>query len=385
MASFTDLHPCPHCGSEMHNGAMVRHEPMCFKNPAVFALCRSALASLSDRQRGITLTHYKALRTIDNTLPARTTLQNMTGCGPWNDVLAAFGLLPPDEKQPCPHCGKEYLYSAIADHVATCKAARPKPPAVTKVTPPPPPPRKERKPINIFVTRPVSPKAPVVCPVCDMQPIDPRRHVCPEDPVILAWLAATLPDPADLERIITAAEYKALPKRAISAAMLTRYYGTWPALAARFGLDCRASRAGAPELTPAVRAVLHRLADELHGGEYGPSISEYQVYAGTPVRKAHVLRDAFCSWNAVLAAAGLQPGTRSQYYLAAHERRKAHFAVLGTQPGPVASRYERNDEPISREAAGLFIGDDDPRKANYKPPIIHTDHVPAGYVRVMIR
>lgn len=352
MASFTDLHPCPHCGKQMHNGAMARHEPMCFKNPAVYALCRSALASPSDRQRGITLTHYRALSAIDNSLPARTTLQNMTGCGPWNDVLAAFGLLPPDEKQSCPHCGKEYLYSAIAEHVATCKAARQKAPAA-KVAPPPVP-HKERKPINIFVTRPVSPKAPVVCPVCDMQPIDPRRHVCPEDPVILAWLAATLPDPADPERIITVAEYKALPERAIGTTTLTRYYGTWPALAKRFGLECRARRTGSPELTPAVRAVLHRLAEELHGSEYGPSISEYQVYAGAPVRKAHVLRDAFGSWNAVLAAAGLQPGTRSQYYLAAHERRKAHVATQGA-PAPVASRYERNDEPISREQVGLPV------------------------------
>jgi len=383
MASFTDLHPCPHCGSEMHNGAMARHEPMCFKNPAVFALCRSALASLSDRNRGITLTHYKALRTIDSTLPARTTLQNMTGCGPWNDVLAAFGLLPPDEKELCPHCGKEYLYSAIADHVATCKAARPKVPAVKAATPPPP--RKERKPLNIFVSRKPAPVKPLAaCPVCNMQPIDPRRHQCPEDPAILAWLAATLPDPADPERIITVAEYKALPKRAIGTATLTRYYGTWPALAARFGLECRAPRSGAPELTATVLAVLHRLAAELHDGEYGPSISEYQVYAGEPVRKAHVLRDAFGSWNAVLAAAGLQPGTRSQYHLAAHERRRVHEAARG-EPAPVASRYERGDEAVPREQQGLFVGDDDPRKPNYKPPIIHTDRVPPGYVRVMIR
>lgn len=383
MASFTDLHPCPHCGKQMHNGAMARHEPMCIKNPAVYALCRSALASLSDKQRGITLTHYRALSAIDNSLPARTTLQNMTECGPWNDVLAAFGLLPPDEKQPCPHCGKEYLYSAIADHTATCKAARPKAPAVTKVTPPPLP-RKERKPINVFVTRPAPPKPPVACPVCNMQPIDPLRHQCPEDPGVLAWLAATLPDPADPERIITCAEYKALPERAIGTTTLTRYYGTWPALAARFGLECRARRTGPPELPPAVRAVLHRLADELHDGEYGPSISEYQVYADQPVRKAHVLRDAFGSWNAVLAAAGLQPGTRSQYYLAAHERRRVHVAAQGAVQR-TAARFERGDEPISRETVGLFVGDDDPRKANYKPPIVHADRVPPGYVRVMIR
>lgn len=385
MASFTDLHPCPHCGSEMHNGAMTRHEPMCFKNPAVYALCRSALASLSDRSRGITLTHYKALRAIDRTLPARTTLQNMTGCGPWNDVLAAFGLLPPDEKQPCPHCGKEYPYSAIADHAAICKAARPKAP-VAKVAPPPVP-HKERKIYTFRSGKPRKPRTvppPQTCPQCNMTGIDPRRHLCPEDPGVLAWLAAALPDPADPERIITCAEYKALPERAISTTTLTRYYGTWPALAARFGLECRARRTGSPELTPAVRAVLHRLAEELHGSEYGPSISEYQVYAGAPVRKAHVLRDAFGSWNAVLAAAGLQPGTRSQYYLAAHERRKAHVATQG-EVQRTAARFERGDEPISRETVGLFVGDDDPRKTNYKPPIVHTDRVPPGYVRVMIR
>jgi hypothetical protein len=62
-------------------------------------------------------------------------------------------------------------------------------------------------------------------------------------------------------------------------------------------------------------------------------------------------------WGDVLRAAGLRVGTRSEYCAAAFARRKAHEAARPGVAQRVASRYERNDEPVSRETVGLPVLD----------------------------
>jgi hypothetical protein len=75
-------------------------------------------------------------------------------------------------------------------------------------------------------------------------------------------------------------------------------------------------------------------------------------------------------WAAVLESAGLRNGTRSEYTRAAQVRRKAHEAAQG-QRAIVASKYERGDEPISREQVGL--------------PVASVRRLPSGGTAMMIR
>lgn len=351
MARVKSLHPCPHCGKEMHAGAMVRHAPMCIKNPVVFARCRSALTNPLDGERGITLAQYNALRATDDSLPERTTLKNMTGRVLWCDVLAAFGLLSPNEKNPCPHCGKEYLYSVLVDHVAGCKAARPKVP-------------KQPKPVKLAPPKqpkPRTPKSPTACPQCGIRTGKLSLHVCPESPAIAAWLAQNLPNPSRPGYIIVQTDYDAIEHKPLWASALKRAYGSWAGLARRYGLQCQPSRGstpgmktgGIPGMDPASRVELHRLADLLHGGDFGPSFSEYSVHAEDAPLTASGLEKRFGTWGAVLAAADLRHGSRSEYHHAANARRKAHQRPQNERRG--RGSFDRGDEPISRDFTGIPV------------------------------
>jgi len=208
------------------------------------------------------------------------------------------------------------------------------------------------------------------------------KHVCPEDPAVVAWLTRVLPDPADPGRMITCREYRDLPDKAIAQNIIDKAYGSWRGLAARYGLEVRAQRRsidGKPQLDAPSVAELHRLAGELHDGTHGPSHGEYTIYATGPAMGTAGLKKLFGTWAAVLEAAGLRHGTHSYYVLAANARRKAHEAARGPR-GPVASKYERGDEAVSREPVGLPIA------SVQKPvPIVRPDEVYKGYVRTMIR
>lgn len=195
-------------------------------------------------------------------------------------------------------------------------------------------------------------KKPTTCPHCGITRFNMYRHVCPESPEIVAWLAEHLPDPAEPHRIISYNDYLSLPDQPISAPTLNKYIG-WPALAARFGLEERQPRGGTPQLAPVERAELHRLAQELHGGRIGPSHGEYGIYARDVPRKETGLAKAFGGWRAVLAAAGLPAGRMSDYVLASNARRRAHQAGRPNQNE--RSTFDRGDEPISRDYTGIPV------------------------------
>lgn len=349
--------PCPHCGAPMRAGSLKRHEPLCVKNPIAYARYHAALAAAPGNKRGITCARYVALSSADKTLPNVLTLRRMCGGRSWDAILAAFGLespLPEERRTKCPHCGKFVVAANMTEHVQACRqrTVQPKPPPAPKPATPRPP--------RIYTFTPRKPRTvppPQPCPQCGMPVINPRRHVCPEAPATVAWLAKHLPDPADPRRIISYKAYCALPSKPISPAVLNRYMG-WPALAARYGLEDRAAKRnddGTPQLDPADLAELHRLAWELHGGRLGPSHGEFGIFAEHARSKETSLAKAFGGWVNVLAAAGLPAGTIGDYIRAANARRAAQET---TKPqAPVASRYERGDEPISRETVGLPVLD----------------------------
>ena len=352
------LRQCSHCGNKMRAGSLTRHEPICVKNPTAAARYRAVLATAPGSDYGITCGRYVELSTADKSLPTVITLRRLVGVKRWDDVLAAFGLQPPAAEQRashCPHCGKFVGAAQLAEHAQECQrqqaarqAAKPKP---------------EPRPRKVYTFAPEkqrkqrTPPALQICPLCNMQRRNLGRHTCPEAPDVLAWLAANLPDPDYPGCIITVAKYKALPYRAISLTTLEAAYDSWGELAERFGLKLRT---GAPvpgnKLDAASIAELHRLAQELHGGAFGPSLSEYQLYATNGTYKAAGLAKMYGQrWGAVLEAAGLRVGTRSEYCAAAYVRRKAHEAARVDQVQRTASKYERNDEAIPREQRGLPV------------------------------
>lgn len=199
------------------------------------------------------------------------------------------------------------------------------------------------------------------CPTCKRMFRQLTLHICPEEPSIAAWLAETLPSPTRTGYIITLREYEAIEQPVVGAPVLKRVYGSWEGTAARFGLKCPPAKGGRKAamekrgdpggIDPASMAELHRLAQELHGGAFGPSRSEYLRFAGGTVLTAFGLEKRFGgSWRAVLTAAGLRGGTRSEYHHAAMDRRKEHQANQNER-----GSLDRGDEAISRETVGLPV------------------------------
>lgn len=363
MGKTDPLLPCPHCGSMMRAGSLKRHTPLCIKNPAAFTRYCEVLTSAPGSRQGITCGRYVELSNDDKTLPTVITLRRLAGKAKWPDVLAVFGLESPPlevQRSQCMHCGKFISGGKMAGHLQECKALQPKAP------PPPKPPRKAmnvlvpRKPMNVLVPRkPRTVPPPQTCEQCGAQRINMERHVCPEDPAVVAWLARVLPDPADPGRMITCREYRDLPDKAIAQNIIDKAYGSWRGLAARYGLEVRAQRRtidGKPKLDAATLAELRRLAIELHDDGHGPSHGEFTIYATGPAMGTAGLKKLFGTWAAVLEAAGLRHGSHSYYVRAANARRKAHEAARGPR-GPVASKYERGDEAIPREPVGLTVCD----------------------------
>jgi hypothetical protein len=177
--------------------------------------------------------------------------------------------------------------------------------------------------------------------------------VCVKEPVVHAWLAQNLPDP-DAPRYILPAYKFDLLNPPVSRGPLESHYGTWRNLAAAFGLLMRTRARGerVMELDPDVAAELRRLADELHGGAFGPSTSEYDMYRSPGAIMTHGLQHRHGAWADVLALAGLRVGTMSEYQRASFVRRKANQA---NQNERGCASLERGDEPISREYTGLPV------------------------------
>lgn len=192
------------------------------------------------------------------------------------------------------------------------------------------------------------------CPHCrrDFARID-LHTVCVQEPAVHAWLAQNLPDPDAPRYIIPTYKFDQL-NPPVSRGPLGTHYGTWRNLAAAFGLLMRTRERGEQviELDPDVAAELRRLADELHGGAFGPSTSEYDMYRSPGAIMTHGLQHRHGTWADVLALAGLRVGTMSEYQRASIARRKAHQA---NQNERGSGSLDRGDEPISREYVGLPV------------------------------
>ena len=127
MASFTDLHPCPHCGKEMRAGSLKRHESLCIRNPAAFAHYREVLAATPGGKQGITCKRYAELSGTDKTLPIALTLHRQAGTSTWDALLAVFSLEPPpaeERRTVCGHCGKFVAATDLAEHTQACARRR---------------------------------------------------------------------------------------------------------------------------------------------------------------------------------------------------------------------------------------------------------------------
>lgn len=196
-------------------------------------------------------------------------------------------------------------------------------------------------------------------PHCERQFRQIDDHKCAESPAVFAWLSARLPDPMRPGCIVTVTEYAAMPDAPVQVKALVRAYGSWHGLAKRHGLRVRRKIGsaparytnGVPGIDPISMAELHRLANELHNGEFGPSLNEFDAYArNTPLAGYGLAKRYGKAWSKVLEAAGLRHGTRSEYVRAARARRQAHQT-----PQNARGTLDRGDEPISREYTGIPV------------------------------
>ncbi len=206
-----------------------------------------------------------------------------------------------------------------------------------------------------------SPMKQETCPLCKHVFRQLAQHICPEEPVIAAWLAENLTSTSRPGYIITLREYEAIDMPMIGAPVLKRVYGSWEGTAAHFGLKCPPAKGGRRAamikrgdtggIDPASMAELHRLAQELHAGSFGPSRSEYLRFASSTALTAYALEHRFGgSWRAVLTAAGLRIGSRGEYHHAAMDRRAAHQPNQNERRG-----LDRGDEAVDREFAGVPV------------------------------
>lgn len=197
------------------------------------------------------------------------------------------------------------------------------------------------------------------CPHCERQFRQIDDHKCAESPAIFAWLEANLPDPTHPDCIVTVTEYAARDDAPVQVKALVRAYGSWHGLAKRFGLRVRGKNGSTPGrytngivgVDPISAAELHRLADELHDGEFGPSLNEFDAYAkDIPLAGWGLARRYGGSWVAVLEAVGLTAGTRGQYVRSARLRREGQANTMLERRS-----LDRGDEPISRDYTGIPV------------------------------
>lgn len=197
------------------------------------------------------------------------------------------------------------------------------------------------------------------CPHCSRDFRQLGDHKCAESPAIHAWLTEYLPDPMRPGCIVSVTEYESITNAPVQVKALVRAYGSWHGVAKRFGLIVRRKIGSAPNrytngvggIDPVSMAELHRLADELHDNEFGPSLNEFDAYAqDTPLAGWGLARRFDGSWPSVLAAAGLPCGTMSDYKLAANARRRQL-----QQPQNMRNTLDRGDEPISRDYTGIPV------------------------------
>ncbi|APU89163.1 hypothetical protein Rctr71_044 [Virus Rctr71] len=174
-----------------------------------------------------------------------------------------------------------------------------------------------------------NPSVKTCCPHCK-RPIDNRslpRHArtCMMNPEVATAARETVrklsPDgflckPGDYENEVKdqgGSEASGLPYRPSTQ----KFLGTdrWDEkVAAWAGLSMPMDRMNA------TKAEMIRLSQELYEGKYGPSMSDWQMYAEGEVHADSFLRARWGKWEKVLAHFGLQAASASYYYQARKER-----------------------------------------------------------------
>lgn len=99
---------------------------------------------------------------------------------------------------------------------------------------------------------------------------------------------------------------------------------TWDALAPLVGLRPRSER------DPYQIEELHRIAQEIHDGQCGPSQVEWEVYRGPATYRGQHMPRVFnvSTWGDLLVFAGLTYGTKSYYMARSKEREEQAFADI---------------------------------------------------------
>ncbi len=198
------------------------------------------------------------------------------------------------------------------------------------------------------------------CAACGRTAARMNQHVCPESAEVIGLLSVMLPDPNNPGCIVPVNAYDSLDDIPVSSDVLKLTYGSWTNLAKRYGLEYRLPRGVGNRKPPpttqgvmdsACRDELHRLANVLHDGDFGPSISEFQLYADTSKIGLTAKGLAFRfgeSWRNVLDAAGLKPGTHSDYAKAGYQRRREGMPQNAyIAPQPVTFEYEFVGLPVA--------------------------------------
>ena len=262
----------------------------------------------------------------------------------------------------------------------------------------------------------------ITCPHCKTLVVPQHPARCPDNPDMHARLLAVLADSDRPGYAISSSRYGLLAARLQLPAEITlkKHYGSWLETVTAFGLQMatvgrkatgrkpRQSRQNARRQVvapcpycnrnfselfvhkhmrycvqrPGMAERMRELVEDTPGCGYGVDMSEYRrrLDAWRETKPAGVealpsvptIKDHFREWRQVLHWLGLL----------------SEDEVIDARTAADNARYRAAWQEQHRrelDARGVFIGDDDPREPNYKPPIIHTDRVPPGYQRVMLR
>ncbi len=110
------------------------------------------------------------------------------------------------------------------------------------------------------------------------------------------------------------------------------------------------------------RAEMVRLAQELHGGKYAPSMAEYEAFAideaGT---KTFISKRYPGGWEVFAAACGLEMAEYEYYYYKAKERR-AEWDALQKHGCPSAKQVGAERDAMMRDTVKGVIVSSTPRR-----------------------
>lgn len=107
------------------------------------------------------------------------------------------------------------------------------------------------------------------------------------------------------------------------------------------------------EIIDAITPEILRLSMELHGGQYAPNQSEFEIYAEGQMPNRTLLHHTFGKWSNVAAVCGLTLADPGYYYHKAKERQQEWEQLAKTPPSRTSrkpSERQQADAPM-----GLFV------------------------------